>query len=95
MIGSGFWAASGIAPPVPEFRFHPSRKWRTDFAWPEQKLAVEIEGGVYIRGRHVRPVGFTKDMEKYNALAEAGWRLLRYKPGEIDFLQIKRVLENK
>jgi very-short-patch-repair endonuclease len=93
VIESGFWAAFGIAPPVPEYRFHPVRKWRIDYAWPDRKLAVEIEGGVHIRGRHVRPAGFTKDMEKYNALDEAGWRLLRYKPGKIDFLQIKRVLE--
>ena len=40
--------------PVPEFRFHPERKWRFDFAWPEHKIAVEQEGGVWIQGRHTR-----------------------------------------
>ena len=33
--------------PQPEFRFHESRKWRFDFAWPDHKVAVELEGGVY------------------------------------------------
>lgn len=52
--------------------------WRLDFAWPEHKIAVEIEGGVFIRGRHVRGKGFVKDAEKYNALVLDGWRLLRF-----------------
>jgi hypothetical protein len=26
-----------------EYLFHPERKWRIDYCWPEQKLAVEIE----------------------------------------------------
>mgnify|MGYP006149714629 CR=1 FL=1 len=36
---------AGIAEPVKEHKFHPKRKWRLDLAWPEEKLAVEIEGG--------------------------------------------------
>ena len=31
--------------PVREYIFHPKRKWRFDFYFPERKLAVEIEGG--------------------------------------------------
>lgn len=70
--------------PMPEceYRFHPERKWRLDFAWPSYKLAVEIEGGVWVRGRHVRGIGFVKDMEKYNELAILGWCLLRFQPKE-------------
>lgn len=41
----------GIPEPIKEYRFHPERKWRFDGAWVEQKLAVEIDGGVY--GREV------------------------------------------
>lgn len=64
--------------PVREFRFHPERKWRTDFAWPDLRLLVECEGGEHTRGRHTRGTGFTKDAEKYNAAAMAGWTLLRF-----------------
>lgn len=61
-----------------EYRFHPERKWRFDFAWPERKVAVECEGGIWKRGRHVHPVGYLKDCEKYNAAALLGWRVFRF-----------------
>ena len=65
--------------PVREFKFHPDRKWRLDLAWPESKLAVEVEGfsAGGSAGRHQRPAGFDKDCEKYAELAIAGWRLIR------------------
>ena len=63
-----------------EHRFHATRKWRLDFAWPREKVAVEVEGGVYGRGRHVRPAGFIADCEKYNAAAQLGWLVLRFVP---------------
>lgn len=72
--------ALGMPTPKKEYRFHPPRRWRIDYAWPEHKLAVEIEGGGWIGGRHNRPVGFVKDMEKYNALTMDGYRLLRFTP---------------
>jgi len=64
--------------PTREFRFHLVRKWRIDFAWPDLQLAVEIEGGIWTRGRHTRGAGVRADMEKYNALASMGWALLRF-----------------
>jgi len=63
-----------------EYRFHPVRKWRIDFAWPDHKLAVEVEGGLYSGGRHTRGAGFEADCIKYNTLAEDGWTLFRYSP---------------
>ena len=63
---------------VSEYRFDPIRRWRLDFAFPDQKLAVEVEGGVWSGGRHSRGAGFEADCEKYNALTLAGWRLLRF-----------------
>ena len=64
--------------PIREYRFDPLRRWRFDFAWPAQLMAIEVEGGTWRRGRHNRAVGFEKDCEKYNAAAMAGWRVLRY-----------------
>lgn len=71
-------AGVAIPQPEPEYRFHPTRLWRIDFAWPDLKLAVEIEGGIWTQGRHTRGSGVRGDMDKYNALAAMGWRLLRF-----------------
>ena len=79
---------------VPEFRFHPSRRFRIDYAIPSHRIAIEIEGGAWIGGRHTRGRGFIGDMEKYNLLTEYGWRLLRYQPGKIDYSQIARVVDS-
>lgn len=87
----------GLPLPKPEFKFHPKRRWRFDYAFVDHKLAVEIEGGAYKYGRHNRATGFIKDMEKYNAAAELGWRLLRATPKDAmnwDFIeQIGRTLK--
>ena len=71
---------AGITDWKREYRFDPVRMFRLDFAWPQVKLAVEVEGGSWSGGRHVRGSGFAKDVEKYNLLALAGWALLRYTP---------------
>ena len=69
--------------PVREHRFHETRKWRFDFAYPSQKLAIEVEGGVWSGGRHTRGSGFTNDCEKYNAALMNGWRVYRCTPDMI------------
>lgn len=68
-----------------EFEFHPDRKWRFDVAWPEHRVALEVEGGVWTGGRHTRGAGFLADVEKYNAAAVLGWRLLRTVPSDLFF----------
>jgi very-short-patch-repair endonuclease len=78
--------------PVREFRFHPERKWRFDFYFPEQKLAVEIEGGM--GGRHQRIGGFAADIEKYNAATRMGIKVLRYTTRMVTYgTAINEVLE--
>lgn len=69
---------------VKEFRFHPTRKWRFDYAIPEHKIAIEVEGGVWTGGRHTSSVGFLGDMEKYNTATVMGWRVLRTVPAELN-----------
>ena len=69
--------------PTAEFRFHPVRKWRFDFAWIEQRVALEIEGGIYVRGRHSRGAGYEKDLEKYAHAMVDGWMVLRVSPGQL------------
>ena len=70
----------GLVEPVPELKFDSERKWRFDFAWPDKKTALEIEGGIFNKGRHIRPQGFLKDLEKYNRATELGWKLYRVTP---------------
>jgi len=65
---------------IPEYRFHKTIRWRFDFAFIQEKIAIEIEGGAYINGRHNRGTGFIKDMIKYNAANVLGWHVLRYTP---------------
>lgn len=68
---------------VKELRFHPKRMWRFDYAIPEHRIAIEVEGGVWTGGRHTRPKGFLGDIEKYNTATVMGWRLLRTTPEEL------------
>lgn len=70
-------AALRLPPPEREYRFDPDRRWRFDFAWPEHRVAFEIEGGTWTGGRHTRGAGFSADCEKYNAAALQGWRVFR------------------
>lgn len=64
-------------PPVRQYRFHPTRQWRFDLAWPEERLAVEVDGGVWSNGRHVRGAGYISDCEKCAEAAILGWRVIR------------------
>lgn len=70
--------AAGIDGWVREYRFHPSRKWRFDFAWPELMFAAEVEGGTWVNGRHNRGAGMAKDLEKYNEAMLLGWNVARF-----------------
>ena len=63
-----------IARPIREYSFHPSRKWRFDFAWPQRLFAIEIEG---LGGRHQTTPGFLGDLEKYFEAFMLGWRIVR------------------
>ncbi len=57
--------------------------WRMDFAWPDALLAVEMDGGGFVGGRHGRGVGIEKDCEKYSSAAALGWRLIRCTPRQV------------
>lgn len=76
-----------------EFRFHPKRLWRFDYAFPEHKVALEVEGGVWSGGRHTSPKGFLRDMEKYNTATLMGWRVLRTTPDELYLRKTLNMLE--
>lgn len=68
----------GLPEPVREYVFCPGRRWRFDFAWPEQRVACEIDGATWAQGRHVRGAGFERDCEKLNMAVSMGWRVFRF-----------------
>lgn len=82
--------SAGLPAPFREHVFHESRGWRCDLAWPDRKLAAEVDGGVHrIKGR------FLADIEKHNALTLAGWRWIRVTPGQVrngDALELVKAL---
>ena len=64
---------------IPEYRFHPTRKWRFDHALPRKKIAFEYEGGGgMVKGRHTSFYGYSSDCEKYNHAALSGWKVFRF-----------------
>lgn len=66
--------------PVREYRFAAPRRWRFDYCWPLEKLALEVDGGGWVNGRHSRGLGIEKDAEKLNAAVALGYRVLRATP---------------
>lgn len=72
---------------LPEYQkevlFHPVRKWRFDYAWPNLKIAVEIHGGIHSGGRHTRGGGFVEDREKMNEAQLLGWIVLEVAPDHL------------
>lgn len=71
--------------PVTEYRFHPERKWRFDVAFlsDTNNIGIEIEGGAWSQGRHVRGAGYIKDLEKYNMATAMGWKVYRFTPQQV------------
>lgn len=68
---------AGLVEPLREYRVCEGRRFRFDLAWPVQRVALEIDGGVWISGRHSRGAGITSDCEKFSLAAIHGWRVLR------------------
>lgn len=71
--------AKGLTP-VQEYRFHATRRWRFDFAFPELRIAVEVEGGTWSRGKagHTSGVGYRSNCQKYNSAVLLGWSVFRF-----------------
>src|SRR3954447_24495574 len=69
---------AGVETPEREHKFCLDRKWRFDFAWPDRMIAVEVEGGSWVKGAHNRGLHFESDCEKYNEAALSGWTVLRF-----------------
>ncbi len=98
-IVSAAFRAFKIPAPEYEYRFDPVRRWRFDLCFPEYLVFIEVQGGIFIRGRHSRGAGMKKDWEKWNAATIAGWRGLWVEPKDLlstEFMEtIKKALGTK
>jgi len=86
------WAEAGGPALQPEFRFHPTRKWRADYAHLESRTLIEVEGGAWVGGRHTRASGFVADAEKYLEAALGGWRVVRLVGSQLTTETVGRVV---
>ena len=73
----------GLPAPVEEYRFDKVRRWRFDFAWPDYRVALEKNGGVWIAGRHSGGKGQIRDFEKFSEAAAQGWRIIHVTPQQL------------
>lgn len=87
------WSFLGGPPLVQEYKFHTRRRWRFDFALPDRKIAVEINGGVWVHGRHTRARGYLADREKINAATADGWRVFELGTGQVTPEHVQTIVD--
>ena len=82
-----------------QFKFSETRRYKIDRAYPDVLLGIELDGGVYSGGHHVRGKGYESNREKDNLAIELGWVVLHYTTNQLRsnpvgvIGQIKRVLD--
>lgn len=60
-----------------EYKFHPLRKWRFDWAIEARKIAIEYEGLGFKKTGHTESDRYSGNTDKYNAAAVMGWTVFR------------------
>jgi very-short-patch-repair endonuclease len=88
----GLLRMARLPAPEAEYRFAVPRRWRFDYAWVEQRVALEVDGSTWTNGRHTRGSGWQRDTEKLNAAASLGWRMLRCTPQQLCTLELVEVI---
>lgn len=77
--------AVGIEP-LTQYKFHPTRKWKADFAvlTADKKLIIEVNGGTWmVKSGHNTGQGISRDYEKANQAQLLGFVYLQYTGKEI------------
>lgn len=95
------WTLAGGERPKTQFRFHPTRWWRFDFAWPMDLwalggrggVAVEVQGGVWAGMGHTRGNGYQRDREKMREAQRLGWIIFELTSKDMEFEQMERIAE--
>lgn len=80
---SKYLQSYGIPIPQFEYRFCPTRKWRMDLCWPDYKVYLEIQGGIWLpKARHTNGAALLKEWEKLNTATTLGWKPLFCQPAD-------------
>jgi hypothetical protein len=87
------WFAAHKLIAVPEYKFHPERKWRFDFAFVDSLVALECQGGLFTNGRHSRGAALLKEHEKLNEAAARGWRILFTTPDKLCMAETVEIIK--
>ncbi len=87
------WRLAGGPELEREYRFDPVRRWRADFAHLRARCLIEVEGGIWVNGRHNRAAGFNADLEKYLEAGLAGWRVFRLGPDQLSMGNVSRLAD--
>ncbi len=75
--------AAGLPLPQPEVMLTSLRRFRWDWAWPEHRLVLEVNGGIYRRGGHSTGTGILRDQTKLNCATLLGWRTIQVTPATL------------
>lgn len=67
-----------------------------DWAWPEMKVAIECNGGVFLPtgGRHTHGRSYVKDIEKLSWAAALGWLVIQRIPEDLNKAETFRMIES-
>lgn len=90
---------AGLPEPERQYRAVPGRRWAFDFAWlgDQPCVLLEVMGGLFNRGGHVRGVQYEKDCEKANAAVQQGYAVYRVTGKQVEdgraIALLKAVLE--
>jgi hypothetical protein len=87
------WRLLGGPTLQPEFQFHPKRKWRFDYCHLGTCTAIELEGGIWVKGAHSRGAHFNSDCEKYNSATICGFSLFRLTTNSITVENIQPIID--
>jgi hypothetical protein len=81
---------TGLPLGVGQHRFVPGRMYRFDRAWVDQRVAVEVQGGIWTGGRHARGSGIAAECVKLSIAAALGWRVL---PVTVEMIESGQAVE--
>ncbi len=82
-----YWKHNYTFPLTLQHKFHKSREWRFDFAFPQVFLAVEIQG---FGTGHTSYTGMHKDYEKHNAAVKCGWSIIYLMSVDVATISIRK-----
>ncbi|MCR4373441.1 MAG: endonuclease domain-containing protein [Acidobacteria bacterium] len=69
------------------------RAFRADFAYPDRKLLIEIQGGVWTGQAHGSIKGVLADIERLNTATLAGFQMLRFTPAQVESGEAMETIE--